>query len=315
MTKYILKRIGYMLVTLWVIITATFFLMNSIPGDPVMVKAQKLPPEMQQIMREQYGLDKPLTTRYIIYLKNLTKGQLGDSFITPGYNVQQIIGEKFPNSARIGIQAVCIGLVIGVLLGVIAAFRRNTNVDFIVIFLAILGVSIPSFVLAALLQKGFGGGVLPIAGWYDLGDGIDGFKFTVLPTLALCFGSLATYARYMRTSVLDVIGKDYIITAKAKGLSQRAIAWKHIIRNAILPIITILGPQLAAIITGSIVIERIFAIPGIGNSMIDAILTNDYNIIMGLTIFYSALYIVALLIVDIMYSVIDPRIRLTGEKR
>ncbi|CAG7840136.1 Oligopeptide transport system permease protein OppB [Clostridium haemolyticum] len=315
MTKYILKRIGYMLVTLWVIITATFFLMNSIPGDPVMVKAQKLPPEMQQIMREQYGLDKPLTTRYIIYLKNLTKGQLGDSFITPGYNVQQIIGEKFLNSARIGIQAVCIGLVIGVLLGVIAAFRRNTNVDFIVIFLAILGVSIPSFVLAALLQKGFGGGVLPIAGWYDPGDGIDGFKFTVLPTLALCFGSLATYARYMRTSVLDVIGKDYIITAKAKGLSQRAIAWKHIIRNAILPIITILGPQLAAIITGSIVIERIFAIPGIGNSMIDAILTNDYNIIMGLTIFYSALYIVALLIVDIMYFVIDPRIRLTGEKR
>ncbi|KEI03483.1 ABC transporter permease [Clostridium botulinum] len=315
MAKYILKRIGYMLITLWVIITATFFLMNSIPGDPVMVKAQKLPPEMQQIMREQYGLDKPLTTRYVIYLKNLTKGQLGDSFITPGYNVQQIIDEKFPNSARLGVQAVCIGLVIGVILGVVAAFRRNTNVDFVVIFLAILGVSIPSFVLAALLQKGFGGGVLPIAGWYDSGDGIDGIKFTILPTLALCFGSLATYARYMRTSVLDVIGKDYIITAKAKGLSQTAIAWKHIIRNAILPIITILGPQLAAIITGSIVIERIFAIPGIGNSMIDAILTNDYNIIMGLTIFYSALYIVSLLIVDIMYSVIDPRIRLTGEKR
>lgn len=315
MVKYILKRIGYMLITLWVIITATFFLMNSIPGDPVMVRAQKLPPEMQQVMREQYGLDKPLTTRYAIYLKNLTKGQLGDSFITPGYNVQQIIDEKFPNSARLGVQAVFIGLLIGVVLGVVAAFRRNTNVDFIVIFLAILGVSIPSFVLAALLQKGFGGGALPIAGWYNPGDGIDGIKFTVLPTLALCFGSLATYARYMRTSVLDVIGKDYIITAKAKGLSKAAIAWKHIIRNAILPIITILGPQLAAIITGSIVIERIFAIPGIGNSMIDAILTNDYNIIMGLTIFYSALYIVALLIVDIMYCLIDPRIKLTGEKR
>ncbi|KEH98092.1 ABC transporter permease [Clostridium massiliodielmoense] len=316
MAKYILKRIGYMLITLWVIITATFFLMNSIPGDPVMVKAQKLPPEMQQLMRQQYGLDKPLTTRYVIYLKNLTKGQLGDSFITPGYNVQQIISEKFPNSARLGVQAVFIGLVIGVTLGIIASFRRNSNVDFLVIFLAIMGVSIPSFVLAALLQKGLGGaGSLPIAGWYNPGDGIDGFKFTVLPTIALCFGSLATYARYMRTSVLDVIGKDYIITAKAKGLSQGAIAWKHIIRNAILPIITILGPQLAAIITGSIVIERIFAIPGIGNSMIDAILTNDYNIIMGLTIFYSALYIVSLLIVDIMYSVVDPRIRLTGEKR
>ncbi|MEA4827549.1 ABC transporter permease [Clostridium sp. JNZ J1-5] len=316
MAKYILKRIGYMLITLWVIITATFFLMNNIPGDPVMVKAQKLPPEMQQIMKQQYGLDKPLTTRYVIYLKNLTKGQLGDSFITPGYNVQEIIRDKFPNSARLGLQAVCVGLVIGIILGIIAAFKRNTKVDYFVIFLAILGVSIPSFVLAALLQKGLGGrGGLPIAGWYNPGEGLQGFKFTILPTIALCFGSIATYARYMRTSVLDVIGQDYIITAQAKGVSKVAIAWKHIIRNAILPIITILGPQIAAVITGSIVIERIFSVPGMGNSMIDSILTNDYNIIMGLTIFYSALYIVSLLIVDIMYSVVDPRIRLTGEKR
>lgn len=316
MAKYILKRIGYMIITLWVIITATFFLMNNIPGDPVMVKAQKLPPAMQQIMRQQYGLDKPMGTRYLIYLRNLTKGQLGDSFITPGYNVQEIIGDKFPNSARLGVQAVAVGLVAGIALGIVAAFNRNTKVDYVVILLAIIGVSIPSFVLAALLQKGLGGSFgLPIAGWYNTGEALTGFKFTILPTIALCFSSIATYARYMRTSVLDVVGQDYIITAEAKGVSRIAIAWKHVIRNAILPIITILGPQIAAVITGSIIIERIFSVPGTGTSMIDAIMTNDYNIIMGLTIFYSALYIVSLLIVDIMYSLIDPRIRLTGEKR
>ncbi|MBM7870054.1 oligopeptide transport system permease protein [Clostridium pascui] len=316
MIKYILKRLGYMLITLWVITTITFFLMNSIPGDPVMVQAQKLPPETQEIIKEKYGLNKPLTTRYVIYLKNLTQGELGDSFITPGYSVQQIIKDKFPNSLKLGLQAITLGLTIGIILGIIAAFRRNTKVDYSVIFLAILGVSIPSFVLAALLQKAVGGKLgLPSAGWFAAGEYLSGFKYTILPTIALSFSSLATYARYMRTSVLDVVGQDYILTAESKGVSKVAIAWKHVIRNAILPVITILGPQVAAVITGSIVIERIFSIPGLGNSMIDAIMTNDYNVIMGLTIFYSALYIISLLIVDILYTIIDPRIRLTGGKR
>ncbi|MBE6069217.1 MAG: ABC transporter permease [Clostridium lundense] len=316
MIKYILKRLGYMLITLWVITTITFFLMNSIPGDPVSVQAQKLPPETREIIKEKYGLNKPLSTRYVIYLKNITKGELGDSFITPGYSVQQIIKDKFPNSLKLGLQAITLGLTIGIILGIIAAFRRNTKVDYSVIFLAILGVSIPSFVLAALLQKAVGGKIgLPSAGWYAPGEYLSGFKYTILPTIALSFSSLATYARYMRTSVLDVVGLDYILTAESKGVSKVAIAWKHVIRNAILPVITILGPQVAAVITGSIVIERIFNIPGLGNSMIDAILTNDYNVIMGLTIFYSALYIISLLIVDILYTVIDPRIRLTGGKR
>lgn len=316
MAKYILKRLGYMIITLWVITTITFFLMNSIPGDPVMVQAQKLPPETQAIIKEKYGLNKPLGTRYVIYLKNLVHGELGDSFITPGYSVQQIIKDKFPNSLKLGLQAIALGLTIGIILGIIAAFKRNTKVDYSVIFLAILGVSIPSFVLAALLQKAVGGKIgLPSAGWFPPGEYLSGFKYTILPTIALSFSSLATYARYMRTSVLDVVGQDYILTAESKGVSKVTIAWKHVIRNAILPVITILGPQVAAVITGSIVIERIFNIPGLGNSMIDAILTNDYNVIMGLTIFYSALYIVSLLIVDILYTVVDPRIRLTSGKR
>ncbi|MCY6356406.1 ABC transporter permease [Clostridium sp. ZS2-4] len=316
MAKYILKRIGYMILTLWVVVTVTFFLMNSMPGDPVTLQTQKLPEQMQASLREKYGLSKPIQERYVIYLKNIIKGDLGDSFVTPGFTVGDTIKDKFPTSARLGFQAVFVGVIIGVVLGIIAAFKRNTNVDYIVIFLAIAGVSIPSFVLAALLQKGLGGKMgLPIAGWYSRGDFFGGFRYTVLPTVALCFSSIATYARYMRTSVLDVISQDYIITAEAKGVSKKAIAWKHIVRNAILPIITILGPQIAAILTGSIVVERIFSIPGLGNSMIDAIMTNDYNIIMGLTIFYSSLYIISLLIVDIMYSLVDPRIRLTGEKR
>lgn len=316
MTKYILKRIGYMILTLWVVITVTFFLMNSIPGDPILAQTKQLPLEVQASLREQYGLNKSIPERYVIYLKNVCKGNLGDSFVTPGYSVNQIIKDKFPNSARLGIQAIIIGVTIGIILGIIAAFRRNTKVDYLVIFLAILGVSIPSFVLAALLQKALGGKFdLPIAGWYSTGEALSGFKYTILPTIALCFSSIATYARYMRTSVLDVISQDYIMTAEAKGVSKKAIAWKHIVRNAILPIITILGPQVAAILVGSIVIERIFSIPGIGNSMIDAIMTNDYNVIMGLTVFYSSLYIISLLVVDLLYSVIDPRIRLTGEKR
>lgn len=317
MFKYISKRIGYMLLTLWVVITVTFFLMNAMPGDPISSQTKQLPPQIRQTIRAQYGLDKPVGERYVVYLKNLASGNMGDSFVNPGISANKYIQERFPNSARIGLQAVVFGLTIGLVLGIIAAFKRNTAVDYMVIFIAILGVSIPSFVMAALLQKYVGGKAgLPIAGWYSRGDEfLATIKFTLLPTVALSFSSIATYARYMKTSVLDVINQDYIITAQAKGVSRISIAWKHVIRNAILPIVTILGPQIAAVITGSFVIERIFAIPGLGNAMIDFIAAKDYNMIMGLTIFYSFLYIVSLLLVDILYTFIDPRIRLSGGKK
>lgn len=311
MIKYLLKRLGLMVITLLVVITATFFLMNSMPGNPVTSQAKKLPPSVAQNMEKKYGLDKPLGERYVIYLENLLKGDLGDSFLTPGVSVNDTIEENFPASFRIGIQAVIVGLIVGVLLGIISGFKRESVRDYVVMVLAILGVSVPSFVLATLLQSVGGGQVLPIAGWYDSGTPfIETIKFTILPTIALCFAGIATYARYMRASVLDVIGQDYILTAKAKGLSTAAISIKHVLRNAILPIITILGPQIATIITGAVVIERIFSIPGIGNSLVDAIYGKDYNVIMGLTLFFAALYVLSILIVDILYSVIDPRIKL-----
>ena len=303
MVRYISKRLGYMVLTLWVIVTITFFLMNSMPGNPITSQVKQLPAQVKENLMAEYGLDKPVSERYVMYVKNLS--------------ANKYIHDRFPNSARIGLQAVFVGLAIGLTLGIIAGFKRNTGVDYFVIFIAILGVSIPSFVVAALLQKGLGGKAgLPIAGWYSQGDGfLNTIKFTILPTMALSFSSIATYARYMKTSVLDVISQDYIITAQAKGVSKVSIAWKHIIRNAILPIVTILGPQIASIITGSFVIERIFAIPGLGNAMIDSISAKDYNMIMGFTIFYSFLYIVSLLVVDILYTLIDPRIRLSGSKK
>ncbi|NGT75515.1 ABC transporter permease [Clostridium perfringens] len=315
MVKYLLKRLALMIVTLFVIITATFFLMNSMPGNPITSQAKKLPEEVAKNMEIKYGLDKPVNERYVIYMKNLLKGDLGDSFVTPGTGVEDKLKDNFSASARIGLQSVAFGLVIGVLLGILAGFKKETPVDYVVMFMAILGVSIPSFVLATLIQLTIGGtDGIPIAGWYDSSmQFIEQFKFTILPTIALSFAGIATYARYMRASVLEVISQDYILTAKAKGLSSFAISIKHILRNAILPIITILGPQIATIITGTVVIEKIFAIPGIGNALIDAIYAKDYNVIMGLTVFFSALYILSILIVDILYSVIDPRIKIDGK--
>lgn len=315
MTRYILKRIGYMIFTLWVVVTATFFLMNLLPGDPISATAKQLPPAVAANLRAKWNLDKPVTYRYAIYLKNLLHGQLGDSIVHPGENANQIIKERFPASARLGLQAVFLGLIIGLILGILAALRRTTWVDYLVMFIAIVGISVPSFVVAMLLQKGFGGGVLPIIGWPTDHMWTSGFKYTVLPTIALCLASIATYARYMRTSVLDIVNQDYILTARAKGVSEVGIVWKHVIRNAILPVITILGPQIAGVITGTFVIERIFVIPGLGQYYVNSIAARDFTMIMATTIFYAFFYIVSLLIVDILYGIIDPRISLSGSKR
>jgi oligopeptide transport system permease protein len=315
MVKYVLKRLGYMIVTMWVIITVTFFLMNTLPGDPIRAKAKKLPPQIQENIRKKYGLDKPVPVRYVMYLGNLLKGDLGESIETPGLTANSIIHDRFPASCRLGLQAVFVGLVIGLILGILAAYNRTTWIDYLVMVIALLGVSVPSFVVAALVQRSFGGTFFPVVGWPSHNVWFGGFKYTVLPTVALSFGSVATYARYMRTSVLEVVNQDYILTAKAKGVSSTAIVWKHTIRNAILPIVTILGPQIAAIITGTFVIERIFSIPGLGQYYVDSIGVRDYTMIMATTIFFAFLFIVAIIIVDILYGVIDPRIRITGEKR
>ncbi|EKN41559.1 oligopeptide/dipeptide ABC transporter permease, partial [Clostridium botulinum CFSAN001627] len=236
-------------------------------------------------------------------------GDLGDSLAFAGRSVNTVIKDGLPASARIGIQAVFLGFTLGIILGVVAAFKRNKWPDYIVMFLALIGVSIPSFVFAALLQYIFTVKfmILPTTGW-------GGAKYTILPTIALSLSPLAIYARYMRNECLDVLGQDYILTAKAKGVSKVSLVWKHIIRNAILPSITILGPQIATILTGSFVIEGIYGIPGLGSSFVGAVNNMDYSMIMGLTVFMATLYIFSLLIVDILYGIIDPRIRITNSK-
>lgn len=308
MLKYTLKRLLYMVLTLFIVITITFFLIHAIPGDPLSSLARNLPAQVKENFYAKYGLNKSVPEQYVMFLKNLCHGDFGESLKFPGRGVADIIEKHAPISARLGLQAITIGVIVGIVLGIVAAFKRNRWPDHLVMFIAILGVCLPSFVLAALLQYVLSVKfeLFPTAGW---GTG----KHTVLPTIALCFGSVATYARYMRSSVLDVINQDYILTAKSKGISNFNLIWKHVIRNAIIPAITILAPQIAGIFGGSFVIESIFAIPGLGSNLVDAVNNRDYTVIMGLTIFYCALYIVSLLIVDILYGVVDPRVRVSEE--
>lgn len=315
MIKFILKRISYMVITLWIIITITFFLMNTLPGSPIESGAKRLPEQVRINMMHKWGLDLPVYRRYVLYLRNLMKGNLGESIITPGLSATSIIHDKFPASARLGLQAVFFGLIVGLILGILAAFKRDSWVDYLVMVVAIIGVSVPSFVIASLLQKFLGGKYFPIVGWPSYNVWFSGFKYTVLPTIALSLGNVAIFARYMRASVLDVLGQDYVLTAEAKGISNINIVFKHIIRNSIIPIITILGPQIAGILTGSFVIERIFSIPGLGQYFVESITGRDYTMIMANTIFYSFLFIVSLLVVDILYVIVDPRIKVAGSSK
>ncbi|HBE79864.1 MAG TPA: peptide ABC transporter permease [Firmicutes bacterium] len=312
MLRFILQRFGYLVLTLWVIATATFFLMNTLPGDPVQTGTKLLPEQVAQNLRAKWGLDKPVIVRYGIYFKNLLHGNLGESMKTVGVTANQIIKERFPVSARLGLQAILTGLIIGLVLGILAAFKRNTWVDYLVIFIAIMGVSVPSFVLAALLQRFLGGHfIFPIIGWPSDNVWFSGWEYTILPTLALSFWSIATYSRYMRTSVLEVINSDYILTAKAKGLSNFQIIRNHILRNSITPIISIFAPSLAAVVTGSFVIETIFCLPGLGMYFVQSIAGRDFIMIMATTIFFSFLFILSIVLMDIVYGLIDPRIRTT----
>lgn len=307
MLKYIGKRFLYMVITLFIITTVTFFLMHNIQGDPLSAMGKTLPPQTIENYKKKYGLDKPVHEQYAIFLKNvLTKGDLGSSIKYPGREVSTVIKETAPVSGRIGGQAMIIGLTIGIVLGIIAALNRGRWPDYIVSVIAILGVTIPVFIMGSLLQLYFAVKLK----WFPTSGFRPGmFKYTVLPSLAMCFGSIATYARYMRSNVLEVLNEDYILTAEAKGVSRFNIIVKHVIRNAILPVITIIGPQIVGIFTGSFIIETMFGIPGLGFYFVSAIQTRDYPMIIGTTVFYAALFLVAQLLVDILYTVADPRIR------
>ena len=304
MLRYTIKRTLMSILTIWVIVTITFFLMHSIPGDPF-TDQKKIPAEIMEKMMQKYGLDQPLVVQYGKYLKNLLKGDLGDSMKYKNRSVNSMLKEGFPVSAKIGLLAVAISAVLGVAFGIIAALNRGKFFDFFVIILAVIGVSVPSFVFAALLQYVFGVKLqwFPVARWGTPAH-------YVLPVLALALGNIAYMARMMRTSMLDVLSQDYIRTAKAKGLSKFAVTWKHTIRNAILPIVTILGVSIAGILVGSYVVEGIFAVPGIGKYFVQSITQQDYTLIMGTTIFYAVILVVMMYLIDLAYGLVDPRIRI-----
>ena len=313
MKKYVLKRLIYALITIFVLLALTFVMMHMLPGDPFNT-GKAMSESTKQALREFYGLDKPLVEQFIMYVKNACIGDLGVSI---KYNrpVMDIILDTFPVSFQLGMFSLIFAVIAGVALGAIAAIRRGKAADTIAMTLSVIGVSIPSFIVAALLQyfialklnQLLGTQIFAITGWGNLNQ-------IILPALALSFSSLATVSRLMRTSMLDVLSSDYIKTAKAKGLSERQILWKHALRNAIMLVITVLGPIAAAVLTGGFVVENIFNIPGMGKFFVLAIKENDYTLIAGTTLFYGAFLIIAVLIVDLLYGVIDPRINLASEK-
>ena len=310
MLKYVLKRLGYILVTLWVIVTCTFFMMKNLPGTPFDAERFSImTPQQQERVLEMYGLNDSLPMQYVKYIKNMLKGDLGTSFTYVNQDVSKVITGRLGPSALIGIQAVLIGLAIGLILGILAAWKHNSGIDYFTMILAVLGVSVPNFVAAALLQYyiGLKWGVLLVGFW-------TGWNCSVLPSIALSFSATAMVARFMRTEMLDVLDQDYIVTARAKGLSQMKVLMRHAVRNSILPVVTILGPIVVNLMTGSLAVENIFSIPGIGSLFVDCIKANDYPVIMGITIFYAAFYMLIVLLVDLAYSLIDPRIRLAKGK-
>ncbi|MGC4152160.1 MAG: ABC transporter permease [Propionicimonas sp.] len=305
MRKYLLRRVGYMAVTLWVIITATFFLMHLLPGSPY-VDLYKLTPEQIEILNARAGLDRPLVEQYVIYFRNLLTGDLGVSFQFKNQPVANLLAGRVGPSLQLGAQALVLGTVLGAALGTVAAVRRNTWLDSTSTVLAVLGRSVPSFILAMLLQFVFAVHLQ----WFPIASFDLDLRATFLPTLALAMAPLADSARFVRTEMVEALGSDYAELARAKGLSRWQVAIRHGLRNSVLPLITLLGPMAVALMTGSLVVENIFAIPGIGEQFVKSVLQNDYPTIMAVTILYSALLLVVILVVDILYSLVDPRIRL-----
>jgi len=304
--KYILKRIGMALLTLWVIITVTFILMHAIPGNPF-AKEGAMPPGVYENLQRHFNLDKPLYIQYLLYLKNLLQFDLGPSMKSNVMDVNAYIKQCFPISLHLGLQALVVAVCFGLIFGVLAAIFHNKWPDYLSMILAIIGVSVPSFILATILINyvAVEWKWLPVATWKS-------WKHTILPTIALSMMPLAFIARLMRSSMLEVLNSDYIKTARSKGLSQSLVIIKHAIRNAILPVVTVLGITTANLVTGSFVIERIFGIPGMGDIFVKSIGNRDYSVILGSTVFYSAILILLILVVDIAYTLIDPRIKIAG---
>lgn len=304
MLKYIVKRMALAIVTIWAVATLTFFLMNMVPGGPFLSE-KAISPQATAALEAKYGLDKPLGEQYVTYISGVAHGDFGDSLKQRGRTVAGIIQAKFPVSAKIGGISVLVSLILGVLLGSIAALKRGKFLDSLISVISTMGIAVPSFVICTVLMYFFGVKfkILPTMG-------LSSWQSYIMPVAALAFYPTAYIMRLMRSSMLDVLGQDYMRTAKAKGLSGKVQLFKHALRNAILPVVTYVGPMLAYTVTGSFVVEKIFTIPGLGGEFIGAIQGRDYTLIMGTTIFLATLIIVMNVVVDIVYKLIDPRITL-----
>lgn len=309
MAKYILKRILYMALVVFAVTTITFFLLHAIPGDPITAMVQDLPEETRQIYLKTYGFDRPILEQYGLYMKQLLRGDLGQSLRYPGRKVSEIVKNYSPVSALVGGIALFVGVGIGLLCGILAALKRDRWQDRTVMVLALLGTTIPTFVIASLLQY-----ALTVSWRIFPTTGYNGANYLVLPVLCMCVGPLATYARYMRSSMLDVVNQEYIVTAEAKGMSQERIVFRHILKNALLPCVTMLCVSVAGIFSGSFIVESIFALPGLGRYFILAINDRDYFVVLGLNVVLTGIYVCSILLSDILLMLLDPRIR-TGVKR
>lgn len=305
MLAYTLKRLLMAIPTLLIVITISFFLMRIAPGGPFDGERQ-LPPEIEANLMAAYHLDEPLPMQYLRYMGNLLQGDFGPSFKYKDFTVTELIAQGFPVSLELGFWAILLALAIGLPLGVIAALRRNSAVDYAVMGTALAGIAIPNFVIAPLLALVFGVLLawLPAGGWNG-----GAWQNMVLPVIALAIQQIAYLARMMRASMIEVLGSHFIRTARAKGLSEVKVILGHALRPALLPVLSYLGPAVAGIITGSVVIEQIFGIPGIGRYFVQAALNRDYTLVMGTVVFYGALIVLLNLIVDLLYSALDPQIR------
>lgn len=306
MKKYIFKRVLTSFFTLLAILLVLFILMKLMPGSPF--NDEKLTMDQREALYAKYGLDQPIVTQFFKYVGGMLKGDLGVSYnISKNTPISQLIQSRLPISIRIGGCAVGIGALAGLLLGLIAALKHDTIWDSLATIISVIGVSVPSYVFALALSYTLGFKL----GWFpQLFSKNDIFGSSVLPSLSLSMFTMASIARFTRSEMLEVLGSDYMLLAESKGISGSALIIRHALRNALIPIITVLAPLVVDLMTGSLVVEKIFAIPGVGSLLVNAIQSNDYNVVISLSFIYSAMYILIMLVVDILYGIIDPRIRL-----
>ena len=306
MSRFIIRRLLSLIPTLFIIVTLSFFIIRIAPGGPFSSEKQ-VPPEVLQNIHKKYHMDEPLPMHYVRYLKDMLKGDLGPSFRYKDYSVNELIGKSLPNSMFLGVVSLALALVSGIAVGIVSALKQNSWADYLFMSIAVVGISLPLFVIGPILMFILATwlDLLPTSGWITDRNGL---KTLIMPALTLSFPYFAYIARLSRASILEILRSDYIRTARAKGLKESVVVGKHVLKGAMLPVISYLGPAFAGIITGSVVVEKIFLVPGLGGFFVNSALNRDYTLIMGTVIVYSVILVLMNFIVDILYGAIDPRI-------